>query len=173
MTRANLTPSMKGNNMYKTTPISTYLMALFITFLMIAPMSVSQVAGATNSQFMTDLETALAESVRQDKPVLVDFSGSDWCGWCIKLDREVFSKESFLTWAKENIVLCVLDFPQDKSKVSRRQAQKNQIAARKYEIKGYPTVLILDKNGKVTAKTGYQAGGPEAYIKMLEKLLKK
>lgn len=159
--------------MYQMPTITTHLLTIFLTLLVIAPMSVSQAAGATNFHALTDLDTALAESARENKPVLVDFSGSDWCGWCIKLDREVFSKEAFLSWARKNIIFCVLDFPRDKSKVSHRQAQKNQIAARKYEIRGYPTVLILDKNGKVKAKTGYQEGGPEAYIKMLEKHLAK
>jgi thiol-disulfide isomerase/thioredoxin len=145
--------------------------AIFLAFLTIAPFCASQAAGETNFQVFTDLHTALAESAKVNKPVLVDFSGSDWCGWCIKLDNEVFSKEVFLTWARENIVLCVLDFPRDRSKVSQSQALKNEAAKQKYEIKGFPTVLILDRDGKIKGKTGYQNGGPEAYIEMLKTLL--
>ena len=128
---------------------------------------------ASGSQWFTDIDKALVESGKIHKPVLVDFSGSDWCGWCIKLDNEVFKKEHFLAWAKDSVVLCVLDFPRDKTKVSEKQRRKNQIVAKKYMVRGYPTVLLLDKNGKVLAKTGYQAGGPVEYTNMLDRLLKK
>ena len=119
----------------------------------------------------TDFEGAKKRSAEKNIPILADFSGSDWCGWCIKLDNEVFSKKEFQEYAKSNLVLFLADFPARK-KLADNVVKQNAELAEKYGIRGYPTVLLLDKDGKVLARTGYQAGGPEAYVKHIKSLVK-
>ena len=116
---------------------------------------------------MTDYDAALKQAAAEDKYVLVDFSGSDWCGWCIKLDKEVFSKEEFVSYADENLILVLIDFPNSKPQSDEQKATNNALA-KKYGIQGFPTVLILNPKGEVVKRTGYQQGGPEAYIEMIK-----
>ncbi|MFK7789557.1 MAG: thioredoxin family protein [Phycisphaeraceae bacterium] len=119
-----------------------------------------------------DFEAAKTQAGEEKKDLLLDFTGSDWCGWCIKLVDEVFSKDEFKAYAKENLVLVELDFPRDKSKISEEtQAQNNKLKD-VYAIRGYPTIYLTDNQGRPYAKTGYKRGGPEAYIAHLEELKK-
>lgn len=119
--------------------------------------------------WLTDLAAAQKLAAEKNRPILVDFSGSDWCGWCIKLDKEVFSQEAFKAYADENLVLLLLDFPRRKE-LPAEQRQQNNMLMKQYGVEGFPTVLLLDKDAKEIARTGYQAGGPEAYIKHLKEL---
>ena len=120
--------------------------------------------------WITDFEAAQKAAKDKGVPIVADFSGSDWCGWCIKLDREVFAKEPFKAYAKDNVVLFLADFPSNK-KQSDAVKKQNQALAEKYGVRGFPTVLLLDADGKVLAKTGYRAGGAEAYVKHLKELI--
>ena len=97
--------------------------------------------------------------------------GSDWCGWCIKLDKEVFSKEEFKKYASENVVLFLADFPSRKKQAPEVKKQ-NEALSRGYGVKGFPTVLLLSAEGKVLARTGYRKGGAGAYVKHLKGLVK-
>ncbi len=129
---------------------------------------------AEEPTWLTDFKAATAIAKEKKLPILVDFSGSDWCGWCIKLEKEVFSKKEFKEYAAKNLVLVLADFPQAKKQTDEVKKQNQALQAKyKNEIEGYPTVLLLDADGKVIAKTGYQPGGPEKYVKHLKKLLKK
>jgi thioredoxin-related protein len=120
-----------------------------------------------SSGWMTDMDKAMKLSAKTGKPILADFSGSDWCGWCVKLDREVFSQKTFKDFAKKNLILVLLDFPRSKPMTAKLKKQNAALAA-KYGIRGYPTVLLLDSKGKVIVKTGYRSGGPQKYIKFLK-----
>lgn len=119
--------------------------------------------------WLTDFETAKKEAKEKKLPILVDFSGSDWCGWCIKLDKEVFSKPEFIEYAKKNFVLLLLDFPKS-NKQDKATKIRNTELAQKYKVQGFPTILILDADGNVLKQTGYVQGGAEEYIKHLEKI---
>jgi thioredoxin-related protein len=119
----------------------------------------------------TDFEEAKKLAAEKNLPILADFSGSDWCGWCIKLDQEVFSKEEFQAYAKENLVLFLADYPNSTPQSDEIKAQNEKLAA-VYQIRGFPTVLLLDAEGTVLNKTGYQAGGPAAYVEHIKELLK-
>ncbi len=119
----------------------------------------------------TDFEKAKAKAAAEGKYMLIDFSGSDWCGWCIKLDNEVFSKKAFREYAEENLVLVLADFPRDDSKQSAELKKQNQGLADKFSVRGFPTVYILNPDGDAVAKTGYQAGGPEAYVEHVKQLI--
>ena len=114
-----------------------------------------------------DLDTALAKAKESEMLVLADFTGSDWCGWCIKLHDEVFVKEAFKGFAGENLVLCAIDFPKDKSLVSEEQAKKNKAYQGKYAVRGFPTIFLLEPDGSVVLKTGYRPGGAEPYVDFL------
>jgi thioredoxin-related protein len=119
----------------------------------------------------TDFEAASAKAKAEGKHILLDFSGSDWCGWCIRLDKEVFSQKAFKEYADKNLILVLADFPSDKSKQSDEVKKQNEKLAEKFGVRGFPTVYILDSTGKTVAKTGYQAGGPEAYVKHIQALI--
>jgi len=123
-------------------------------------------------QDILDAATALKLAAEQKKPILADFAGSDWCGWCIKLDKEVFSQKFFKDYAAENFVLLLVDFPSQK-KLSDAQTEQNESLARKYGVRGFPTVVLLDANGKELDRTGYRRGGPKAYVTHLKDLIGK
>lgn len=128
-------------------------------------------AEAGNSgEWLTDFAAAQKLAAEKKLPILVDFSGSDWCGWCIRLDREVFSEKAFKDFAKDNLVLFLADFPRSKPQSDALKKQ-NEMLSNKYGIQGFPTVLLLDANGRVLHQTGYRPGGAVKYIQHLKDLL--
>ena len=141
---------------------------LLMSVLVGVAMSASSFAG---EGWLTNFNEAKALSAKTGKPILADFSGSDWCGWCMKLDREVFSTDTFKKYAKKNLVLLLVDYPQEKPQTAEVK-QQNQDLMNKYGIRGFPTVLLLNKDGKELGRTGYQQGGPKKYIKHIKSLLK-
>lgn len=122
---------------------------------------------AAGKGWLTNIDEAMKLSEKTGKPILADFSGSDWCGWCIKLDDEVFSKKEFKDFAKDNLILLLVDFPSRKP-ISKAQRLHNKKLAKKYKIRGYPTVLLLDSKGKIIFRTGYQRGGAAKYVAHLK-----
>ena len=115
----------------------------------------------------TNLEKALEIAKADNKPVFLQFSGSDWCKWCIRLNDEVLFTTEFANWAKDNIVLVNLDFPRTTPQTDEVK-NYNRGLMNKYGVKGFPTVLLLDKEANVVLQTGYQAGGPAKYIKHIK-----
>jgi protein disulfide-isomerase len=128
---------------------------------------------ATSSKpgWITNYEAAQQEAKANNKLMLLDFTGSDWCGWCIMLDREVFSKPQFKEYATKNLVLVELDFPKMKPIPEATRTQNAQLAQR-YQVQGFPTVIVLNGEGQVVGAFGYMKGGPDAVIAVLEKLRK-
>lgn len=122
---------------------------------------------AEGGLWQTDYAAALKQAAAENKYVLVDFSGSDWCSWCIRLDREVFSKKEFIDYAAENLICVLVDFPR-REQMSEEQKAANQALSERYSIEGFPTVLIVNPQGKVIERTGYQPGGPAAYVEMIK-----
>ena len=120
----------------------------------------------------TDFDKAKAKAKEENKYILIDFSGSDWCGWCIKLDKEVFSQSAFKNYAKDNLVLLLVDWPQSAANKAEIQA-KSRPLMEKYGVNSFPTVILLDPNGQPikNGKTGYQPGGAEAYVAHIKKLI--
>ena len=124
---------------------------------------------AAASEWLTDLPKAQAKAKEEKRMVLLDFTGSDWCGWCIKLHNEVFSKPEFAEYARKNLVLVEVDFPR-KKKLSAEQKKANDALQQKYRIDGFPTIIVLNGEGKKVGKLGYLPGGPKAFIAELEKV---
>ncbi len=124
-----------------------------------------------DSGWLTDFNQAKSQAAAKNLPILADFTGSDWCVWCKKLDSEVLSKPAFQTFAKTHCILFMADFPNGK-KLPPATAAQNNALLKQYGVQGFPTILLLDANGNVIAKTGYKPGGPDAYVTHLKGLLK-
>ena len=128
---------------------------------------------AEEGAWMDNFDAAKAKATKESKPILILFTGSDWCGWCIKLEKEVLSQKAFQDYAKENLVLMLVDFPQ-KKKQSDELKKQNEMLETDYKIEGYPTMYLLDAEGKKISKEfGYRPDGAEAYVEFLKGLLKK
>jgi len=156
------------------TLISDYEADYFMKKLLIALFAAWAViqSQAAELQWMTDAPKALAIAKAENKLVMLDFTGSDWCGWCIKLNKEVFSTPDFADYAAKNLVLVEVDFPRKKAQ-SAELKKANEELVRKYKIEGYPTIIVLNGEGKKVGELGYQAGGPKPFISQLDKLKKK
>lgn len=141
-------------------------LALITLFSTITSLSVM----AGGEGWSADFAAAQKEAADSKKDLLIDFTGSDWCGWCIKLSEEVFSQQAFKDGVKDKFVLVELDYPNDKTKLSEATLKQNEELGKKYGVEGYPTILLCDAGGKPYAATGYEAGGPEAYVKHLDEL---
>lgn len=130
-------------------------------------------SNSSKSIWMDDFEAAKAKASQEGKPIFINFTGTDWCGWCIKLEKEVFSKKAFQEYAEENLVLMEVDFPAKKKQSDELKAQNKKLDE-EYGVEGYPTLYLLDSSGnKLTGDIGYREGGAEAYVEHLKSLLKK
>jgi protein disulfide-isomerase len=128
---------------------------------------------AAEAQWLTSLPAAQAQAKKENKLVFMDFTGSDWCGWCKKLDAEVFAKPEFAAYAKKNLVLVQLDFPQQKEQSAELKAA-NKALGEKYNISGYPTLIVIKPDGAILwQQVGYMEGGPAAFIAELNKAKQK
>lgn len=119
-------------------------------------------------EWLTDVPAALARAKKEDKAVLLDFTGSDWCGWCQKLKREVFDQFDFACYANENLVMVEVDFPRHKTQ-SVDQISANANLASQYGIEGYPTIILLNADGQQIGRCGYMSGGTRAFVARIEK----
>lgn len=128
-------------------------------------------AMAETGAWHTDWESAAAESEKSGKPILIDFTGSDWCGWCIRLKEEVFDTTAFQDWAKDNVVLLEIDFPRGVEQSDEVRAQNRDLAY-KYDIEGFPTIIFSNSEGKELGRYGYDRGGPSVWTKKAEAYLK-
>jgi thioredoxin-related protein len=121
---------------------------------------------------------ALQISEQTKKPLMLFFTGSDWCGWCMRLQNEVFKKPEFATWANEHVVLVEVDFPRRSTLSPEIQAQNKKLQEF-FEIGGYPTVWFVSANkdkDKILfnriGSTGYIAGGPGVWLSNANEILK-
>lgn len=127
---------------------------------------------AVEPTWTTGWKDASAQAAAAKRPILADFTGSDWCGWCIKLKREVFATPEFAAWAGTSAVLLEVDFPRAKP-LAAEQQRENHALAEKYGIEGFPTILILAADGREIGRLGYQAGGAKAWIAAAEQIIAK
>ncbi|OCB75205.1 thioredoxin family protein [Flavobacterium crassostreae] len=128
----------------------------------------------------TNVKEAIKISEKKKKPMLLFFTGSDWCGWCIRLQKEVLKTDTFAKWAKENVVLVELDYPRAIEQTPELKAQNSNLQMA-FSIQGFPTIhfanAVKAADGKVNfqglGSTGYVAGGPEAWLAVATKILDK
>jgi thioredoxin-related protein len=135
--------------------------------------------GAQELKWETNLEQASQIAIKTKKPLLLFFTGSDWCGWCIRLQNEVLKKPEFAAWAKENVVLVELDFPRRTPQLPEIQKQNMELQ-QIFEVRGYPTIWLANptkKDGKTNLEklgsTGYVAGGPAKWLETANQFLSK
>lgn len=149
---------------------------ILIAFFFIG-LSVSQ---AQELKWYTDVKEAIKVSNKEKKPLMLFFTGSDWCGWCIRLQNEVLKTPEFNKWAKESVILVELDFPRRTAQAEAIKTQNNELQ-QVFGIQGFPTIFFanakVDKEGKVNfeglGSTGYVAGGPTAWIGVADPFVKK
>lgn len=121
-----------------------------------------------DENWLYDFDEAAAAAAESGKDLLVDFTGSDWCGWCHKLNDEVFDHQVFLDGVADQYVLVKLDFPRsDEAKAKVPNPERNAELQAEHGVRGFPTILLMTAEGDAFAQTGYQAGGPEAYLEHL------
>lgn len=150
---------------------------ILLTFLMLSSVSLQAQEELT---WHTDLTKATDISIKENKPLFLFFTGSDWCGWCIRLQNEVFKTPEFITWAKKNVVLVELDFPKRKEQADAIKMQNAQLQ-QQLQVRGYPTVWFVSAAKTADAKvnlnalgsTGYVAGGPQVWINGANQIISK
>ena len=147
------------------------LLTILMVLVTLACFAEEKKAADEKATWSEDFAACMEMAKKTHKPIFALFTGSDWCIWCKRLEGEVLSKDEFLKYAGRKLILFKADFP---NKIPQLDELKNQNKnlAKKYGVRGYPTVLLLDKKGEVIGKTGYQKGGPDEYVKHLKKLLK-
>jgi len=125
-------------------------------------------------KWYTNIDTVKTIAKAQNKIILMDFTGSDWCANCIRLERTLFTTEEFAKYANENLVLLKLDFPsKKKNTLSSEQVKHNEQLAEKYNKAGaFPTVLFLDADEKVLGKLKQPQNSVDDYIKSIKATLK-
>ncbi|MEO2161195.1 MAG: thioredoxin family protein [bacterium] len=140
------------------------------TLLALAAVFTSSLATA-GDHWVADYDEAVQLAKQQGKHLFVDFTGSDWCGWCIRLHDEVFDHDEFLTPMIKDYILVSLDFPNSEAvKAKVPNPVRNAALAQMHAISGYPTVLLMTPDGLVYGRTGYEPGGPEVYVKHVNEL---
>ena len=118
-----------------------------------------------------DFAAACATAEKEGKLVLLAFSGSDWCGWCVKMDREIYSQKKFINAAKKDFVLVMIDSPQNKEILSKLAVKQNPELVKKYDIHGFPSTVIVRPSGEVVKRFGgFQRGGVDAFLESLKEV---
>lgn len=146
------------------TGLTALALLLVVSFLVVPGPTM-----ARDSLWLTDWQQAQQQAQQQEKPILMNFSGSDWCPWCQKLDKEVFSKPVFQDYAEKQFVLFKADFPKHTAQPEALK-QQNQKLASQFGVRGLPTVLLVGAQTQVIARTGYRRGGAQAYVAHLKEL---
>lgn len=129
-------------------------------------------AVAAPAVWLNDFKTAQDKAQAENKPMLVDFTGSDWCPPCIMLEKQVFSQPEFADYAAGKVVLVKIDFPRRKPLPQAEQAA-NEALAQRYGIRGFPTILVMNPDGSVKGQLGFQFGGPAKFAAKVDEILKK
>lgn len=140
-----------------------------IALIIILAFWVETPAQGGGKDWLTDMDRAIERATAENKDLLLDFTGSDWCGWCIRLNEEVFTKPAFER-VKDHFVLVELDFPADEAKISDSTRAQNEKWQSKLGVEGFPTIFLADAQGRPYAMTGYRDGGVGPYLAHLAEL---
>jgi protein disulfide-isomerase len=148
------------------------LKKIILSTILLTSLLIGCTKSATNDNlnWEENLESALQKAKVENRAVLVNFTGSDWCIWCQRLSNEVFSKPEFKEYADANLILVRLDFPKNIEQSNETKAYNN-LLAQKYSVQGFPTVLLFNSSGSLVKTTGYLPGGPVTYVNDLKSSL--
>ena len=142
------------------------------SFLVLGLVTATTVPGAEwrYGAEQSTVAAAADQAKREGKTVMFNFTGSDWCSWCMKLKQEVFSKPEFESFARDHLVLVEVDFPR---RIAQPEALKaaNQEAAKRMGVTGYPTLIFFNSDGTVIGRSGYQQGGAAAFVRGVTNLI--
>ncbi|HEY1793007.1 MAG TPA: thioredoxin family protein [Opitutaceae bacterium] len=139
-------------------------MKTFLRILAAGSAVLLAVCAANAADWTENYPSALAQAKKEHKLLLLDFTGSDWCIWCKRTDKEVFDTAKFKEYADKNLILVKVDFPEERKMPESVKAQ-NEGLKDKYDIQGFPTLIVLNPHEKVVyTQVGYKPGGPEALI---------
>lgn len=154
------------------TMIKQLFFALIVATLSLSASDKITIDGHQAGKFTMDIKAAKQYAKDNKKAVLLNFTGSDWCGWCKLMEKNVFEKEAWAAYAKDKLALVSLDFPQDKTLVPEKYVPRNVELAKEYGVRSYPTYILLDAQGKVIGKlTAGQEKTPESFQQEVEVLL--
>jgi thioredoxin-related protein len=160
--------------------ISIAIPLLLISVFAMNKKTTEKIAPTAELVWLTNLEEAQKISKKTKKPILANFTGSDWCGWCHKLSAEVFNTPDFKTWSDKNVVLLELDYPRTKVQTEELKAQNNGLM-QAFQVQGFPTIWVfnVDVNKETKkfnivqiGKTGYMRGGPQAFTDAIDSMIK-
>jgi len=121
--------------------------------------------------WLDDFKAAQKAAAETGQPILALFTGTDWCPWCVKLEKEILSAKTFTAFADRNLVLFIADYPQSKRQ-DKKVKDQNAELKKTYGIRGYPSVLILNAEGKSLGATGYNEAGAEAFVEAVSTIMK-
>lgn len=156
-----------SKNDMKTNPFRLFIVAAFIVLGASASRGLAQEA-----PWLTDYAKAVEQAKAGNKAILLDFTGSDWCGWCMKIDKEVLKTKEFKDYAAKNLVLVEVDFPKSKTQTDAVKKQNEELK-QQYKVNGFPTFVLLDKDGKeLGQQVGYLEGGTAAFTAKLDSFKK-
>ena len=144
--------------------------SLFVLFILLFTSCNNGQSSSDKLNWNGNLEKAIEQAKKENKTILVNFTGSDWCIWCKRLSAEVFQQKEFEEYAKKSLVLVMLDFPKDIEQTQETKEYNNMLA-QKYGIQGFPTILLINSEGKLVAQTGYQPGGAAKYVEHIKSYL--
>jgi len=161
---------LNSNSYHKIYMMKKHYLSFVLCFLVLGNVN----AQSINLPWATNYDEAMT-TASDDRPLLISFAGSDWCKPCIMLTREIFETEEFQSYAQDNLVLVLADFPRlKKNKLSEEQTMANEKLAKMYNQEGsFPLVVLVDKDEKIIGKLGYLPGGPGKFIDKVESLVKK
>ncbi len=146
--------------------------SLLLYALAVFAFALNSALGECPPGWTDDSKAALETAKTEGKMVLLDFTGSDWCALCIKLQKELFDQPKFQDYAKLNLVLVKVDFPHGKPQSEKIKEQNAKLKA-KFAVKGFPTLILLDSEGKKLWESPFLEGGPDAFINALKNAVKK
>lgn len=141
--------------------------ALFLSFFVLSCFNVDALTSQSRINWTTNYQDALSQAKATSKPVVLFFTGSDWCSWCKKLESEALNTDEFAQVAGDKFIFVLLDFPSN-----GQYPQQNSQLQSQFGITGFPTLVIVDGNGHKIGQTGYQPGGGRAYAEHLLKFAK-
>lgn len=148
--------------------MENYVKTFFVSFVLLLLLSfIGCKSSPDKLSWHDNVDEALKIAQKENKTVLLNFTGSDWCIWCKRLNDEVFSKDEFSEYADKNLVLVKIDFPREKEQTAETKFYNQQLAAQ-YKIEGYPTIVLLRKDGSELGVTGYLEGGAANYVQHLK-----
>lgn len=128
------------------------------------------VAGTDPIPWMTNETEAMEESLATNRPVLMFFTGSDWCVWSQKMEDEIFNTPEFASYARDHLVLLKLAFPRS-YQLPEAQIKHNRALQKKYDISGYPAIVVTDNQGRIIGRLSYRDGGPQPFLGELSKMI--